>query len=314
MRSGPWNYRSWIFPRDPRFRERPGRSSTCTPGDGKGNRLNPAISSSAATKSPRSRRKAPAPQLGAGVQTPAAARARVRADGRTLLFRGLGVRRARIFDRCAPADGIEPFDQLAEQFMSVEPYSKAQRCRDRRQRFRASRQPVDPAAAGRLEEPHSRPHTGACQLAQPGRGLLLDRPAQGFSPTTSTTSRSLNRRCWRSASATSRSHSRLSERWNDGLDLAPPPSDRDWTVRVFSSTDWRSQKGWVPEWSCWRRSAGIMVGRDCRSGRWHGVMGCIGGRSGRRWSRRCRRRESVRRAAGAGVGGVSGADRWVAGR
>jgi DDE superfamily endonuclease len=37
------------------------------------------------------------------------------------------VRRARIFDRCAPADGIEPFDALVEQFMSIEPYSKARR-------------------------------------------------------------------------------------------------------------------------------------------------------------------------------------------
>ena len=37
------------------------------------------------------------------------------------------VRRAKLFDRCAPKDGIVPFDQLVEQFMSVEPYSKAQR-------------------------------------------------------------------------------------------------------------------------------------------------------------------------------------------
>jgi len=36
-------------------------------------------------------------------------------------------RRARIFDRCAPKDGIEPFDALVAQFMSVEPYAKAQR-------------------------------------------------------------------------------------------------------------------------------------------------------------------------------------------
>jgi hypothetical protein len=35
--------------------------------------------------------------------------------------------RAKIFDRCAPKDGIESFDQLVEQFMSVEPYRKAQR-------------------------------------------------------------------------------------------------------------------------------------------------------------------------------------------
>lgn len=36
-------------------------------------------------------------------------------------------RRAKIFDRCAPKDGIEPFDALVEQFMSVAPYSSAQR-------------------------------------------------------------------------------------------------------------------------------------------------------------------------------------------
>jgi DDE superfamily endonuclease len=36
-------------------------------------------------------------------------------------------RRAKIFDRCAPADGIEPFDALVEQFMSVEPYRNARR-------------------------------------------------------------------------------------------------------------------------------------------------------------------------------------------
>ena len=35
--------------------------------------------------------------------------------------------RARLFDRCAPKDGIVPFDALVEQFMSAEPYSKAQR-------------------------------------------------------------------------------------------------------------------------------------------------------------------------------------------
>jgi hypothetical protein len=37
------------------------------------------------------------------------------------------VRRARIFDRCAPKDGIAPFDALVEQFMSSEPYATARR-------------------------------------------------------------------------------------------------------------------------------------------------------------------------------------------
>jgi hypothetical protein len=36
-------------------------------------------------------------------------------------------RRAKIFDRCAPKDGIEPFDALVDQFMSEHPYKQAQR-------------------------------------------------------------------------------------------------------------------------------------------------------------------------------------------
>jgi hypothetical protein len=36
-------------------------------------------------------------------------------------------RRATIFDRCAPKDGIEPFDALIEQCMTIEPYRNAQR-------------------------------------------------------------------------------------------------------------------------------------------------------------------------------------------
>ena len=36
-------------------------------------------------------------------------------------------RRAKLFDRCAPKDGIAAFDALVEQFMSQPPYSKAQR-------------------------------------------------------------------------------------------------------------------------------------------------------------------------------------------
>jgi hypothetical protein len=50
-----------------------------------------------------------------------------RAQGRPLLPRRVDARRAKIFDRCAPKDGIEPFDALVDQFMSQHPYSRAQR-------------------------------------------------------------------------------------------------------------------------------------------------------------------------------------------
>jgi hypothetical protein len=36
-------------------------------------------------------------------------------------------RRAKLFDRCAPKDGIGAFDALVDQFMSQPPYRKAQR-------------------------------------------------------------------------------------------------------------------------------------------------------------------------------------------
>ena len=40
---------------------------------------------------------------------------------------GWDVKHARIFDHCAPKDGIEPFDALVDQFISTPPYSTAQR-------------------------------------------------------------------------------------------------------------------------------------------------------------------------------------------
>jgi DDE superfamily endonuclease len=48
-------------------------------------------------------------------------------QGALCYLAGWDVKHARIFDRCAPKDGIEPFDQLVEQFMSTKHYNKAQR-------------------------------------------------------------------------------------------------------------------------------------------------------------------------------------------
>jgi hypothetical protein len=39
----------------------------------------------------------------------------------------MDVRRAKIFDRCAPKDGIVPLDALIEQFMTAEPYRSSPR-------------------------------------------------------------------------------------------------------------------------------------------------------------------------------------------
>jgi hypothetical protein len=47
--------------------------------------------------------------------------------GAVCYLAGWDARRAKIFDRCAPKDGIEPFDALVDQFMSQHPYKHAQR-------------------------------------------------------------------------------------------------------------------------------------------------------------------------------------------
>src|SRR5262245_16356710 len=49
----------------------------------------------------------------------------------------------------------------------------------RRQRLVAPRPSSDPADATARPADRAGPHTGACQLVEPGRGLLLDHPAEG---------------------------------------------------------------------------------------------------------------------------------------
>ncbi len=53
---------------------------------------------------------------------------------------------------------------------------------DRRQRLFAPRQSVGASPAEPLAEPDPRPRSGPCELGQPDRDLLLDRPAQGAHP------------------------------------------------------------------------------------------------------------------------------------
>jgi len=47
--------------------------------------------------------------------------------GALCCFAAWDTRGAKLFDRCDETDGIVPSDKLVEQFMSVEPYSKARR-------------------------------------------------------------------------------------------------------------------------------------------------------------------------------------------
>src|SRR3972149_3680209 len=103
----PWQHRSWIFPRDPRFAQRAGPILDLYQGRWQGERLHPG-----------------GYVVGGGGKKGEHEYERM---GAVCCLAGWDARRAKIFDRCAPKDGIEPFDALVEQFMSQHPYASAQR-------------------------------------------------------------------------------------------------------------------------------------------------------------------------------------------
>src|SRR3954447_13294182 len=125
----PWNYRSWIFPRDPRFAEKAGRVLDLYEGRWEGERLGPGDFVVCADEKPSIQARArthpsqPATPGGDGQLV----EHEYERQGALCYLAAWDVRRARLFDRCAPKDGIEPFDALVEQFMTQEPYRQAQR-------------------------------------------------------------------------------------------------------------------------------------------------------------------------------------------
>jgi DDE superfamily endonuclease len=128
----PWSYRSWIFPRDPDFRAKAGRVLDLYEGrwHGRlhGRLLEPGDFVVCADEKPsiqaRRRKHASVPAAPGGVLLVEHEYERM---GALCYLAAWDVRHAKIFDRCAPKDGIEPFDALVEQFMSVEPYASARR-------------------------------------------------------------------------------------------------------------------------------------------------------------------------------------------
>jgi len=126
----PWQHRSWVFPRDPRFAEKAGPILDLYAGRWQGERLHPGDYVVCCDEKPSiqaRRRKHPTLPAAASVKRGQRVEHEYERKGALCYFAGWDVRRAKIFDRCAPKDGIEPFDALVEQFMSVPPYSTAQR-------------------------------------------------------------------------------------------------------------------------------------------------------------------------------------------
>ena len=124
----PWNYRSWIFPRDRDFAAKAGRILDLYEGRWEGELLEPGDFVVCADEKPsiqaRRRKHATLPATTGDGQK---VEHEYERKGALCYLAAWDARRARIFDRCEPKDGIQPFGKLVEQFMSVEPYVRAQR-------------------------------------------------------------------------------------------------------------------------------------------------------------------------------------------
>jgi DDE superfamily endonuclease len=124
----PWNYRSWIFPRDPHFQAKAGPILDLYQGRFQGQLLEPGDFVVCADEKPsiqaRARTHATLPATpGDGQRVEHEYQRR----GALCYLAAWDARHAKLFDRCAEKDGIEPFDQLVDQFMSSQPYRSARR-------------------------------------------------------------------------------------------------------------------------------------------------------------------------------------------
>jgi transposase-like protein len=126
----PWQHRSWIFPRDPDFAGKAGRILDLYGERWEGERLHPGDYVVCCDEKPSiqaRRRKHSTLPAANGVKRGQRVEHEYERRGALCYLAAWDARRAKLFDRCAPKDGIVPFDQLVDQFMSTEPYSKAQR-------------------------------------------------------------------------------------------------------------------------------------------------------------------------------------------
>jgi DDE superfamily endonuclease len=123
----PWQHRSWIFPRDPLFAERAGPILDLYAGYWQGERLHPGDYVVCADEKPsiqaRKRIATRPARCGEGQKV----EHEYERMGALCYLAAWDARRAKIFDRCATKDGIQPFDALVDQIMSQHPYSHAQR-------------------------------------------------------------------------------------------------------------------------------------------------------------------------------------------
>ena len=124
----PWQYRSWIFPRDPNFAEKAGRILDLYQGVWEGQQLAPndyVISADEKTSIQARDRDglhlAPVPHRCRRVEF------EYKRRGALAYLAGWDVRRAKVFGLCEPTTGIDAYRRLVDLIMQQEPYRSARR-------------------------------------------------------------------------------------------------------------------------------------------------------------------------------------------
>jgi len=124
----PWHHRSWIFPRDPAFREKAGLVLDLYNGSWQGKPLKKddfVISADEKTSIQARARRHPTRATRPGQI--ARVEHEYKREGALAYLAAWDVRRAKVFGRCEVTSGIAPFDRLVAQVMSQQPYRSARR-------------------------------------------------------------------------------------------------------------------------------------------------------------------------------------------
>ena len=180
----PWRVRSWIFPRDPDFEAKVGRVLELYAREWEGEPLadgDYVVSADEKTSiQARIRRH---PSLPAAPGHPSRTEFEYTRGGAVQYLAAWDVHRAKVFGRCEPATGIEPFDRLLSQVMTTRALRLgAAGLPARRQRQQPPRPGFHRPGPGQMA--HSAPGAPARPrvLDQPGGDLLLGHPGQSAHP------------------------------------------------------------------------------------------------------------------------------------
>lgn len=124
----PWQYKYWIFPRDPRFAEKAGPILDLYAGHWEGQPLGPKDHVlSADEKTSIQARIRCHTSLPPAPGRPARVESEYQRGGALQYLAAWDVRRGYVIGRCEPKTGIAPFGRLVNQVVSQEPYRSAER-------------------------------------------------------------------------------------------------------------------------------------------------------------------------------------------